>query len=226
MVEVIDGLLAALAELPLWALAGASYRAVAERLNEVSGVVVGGLIGAALFAGVVLIRQGLVRVSDTRVDAGVALAVVAVIGVGITLAEEPGARQPDALAYGLGVAGAAALLARRRWPVGVLGATLAVSLVYHLLDYPAGPPNVAVLVAVYSTAAAGRLLLALLVGGAFTGVGIAYRSLIEGDALGIEALSAAALLPTLALLGDAAYRRRAAAGQADPVVDSRGASRA
>jgi membrane-associated protein len=208
------------------ALAGASYRAVAERLNEVSGVVVGGLIGAALFAGVVLIRQGLVRVSDTRVDAGVALAVVAVIGVGITLAEEPGARQPDALAYGLGVAGAAALLARRRWPVGVLGATLAVSLVYHLLDYPAGPPNVAVLVAVYSTAAAGRLLLALLVGGAFTGVGIAYRSLIEGDALGIEALSAAALLPTLALLGDAAYRRRAAAGQADPVVDSRGASRA
>lgn len=84
----------------------------------------------------------------------------------------------------------------------------------------------AVLVAVYSAAAAGHLILALLVGGAFTGVGIAYRSLIEGDPLGVEAFSAAALLPTLALLGDAAYRRRLTAGQADAVVDPRGAPRA
>jgi hypothetical protein len=50
-------------------------------------------------------------------------------------------------------------------------------------------------------------MLALLVGGAFTEVGVAYRSLVEGDPLGIEAFSAAALPPTLALLGDAAYRR-------------------
>lgn len=208
------------------ALAGASYRAVAEQLNEVSGVVVGGLVGAALFGGVVLIRQGLVRVSDNRVDAGVALAAAALVGFGITIAEEAGARAPDALAYALGVAAAAALLARRRWPVAVLGATLVVTLAYNLLDYPAGPTNVAVLVAVYSAAAAGHLILALLVGGAFTGVGIAYRSLIEGDPLGVEAFSAAALLPTLALLGDAAYRRRLTAGQADAVVDPRGAPRA
>jgi membrane-associated protein len=197
------------------ALAGASYRAVAEQLNEASGIVAGGLIGAALFAGVVLVQEGLVRVSDTRVDAGVALAVAALVGFGITIAQEPGARPPDVLAYGLGVAGAAALLARRRWPVAVLGATLAVSLAYHLVGYPAGPPNLAVLVAVYTAAAAGRLLLALLAGGAFTGVGVAYRSLVEGEALGIEAVSAAALLPTLALLGDAAYRRRSTPGQAD-----------
>jgi membrane-associated protein len=207
----------------IWALAGASYRAVAEQLNQASGVLAGGLIGAALFAGVVLIRQGLVRVSATRVDAGVALGVAALVGFGITIAEEPGARQPDVLAYTLGIAGAVVLLARRRWPVAVLGATLAVSLAYNLIGYPAGPANVAVLVAVYTTAAAGRLLLALLVGGAFTGVGIAYRALIEGDALGIEALSAAALLPTLALLGDATYRRRSTADQADPVVDASGA---
>jgi membrane-associated protein len=208
------------------ALAGASYRAVAEQLNQASGVLAGGLIGAALFAGVVLVRQGLVRVSATRVDAGVALGVAALVGFGITIAEEPGARQPDVLAYTLGIAGAMVLLARRRWPVVVLGGTLVVSLAYNLVGYPAGPANVAVLVAVYTTAAAGRLLLALLVGGAFTGVGIAYRSLIEGDALGIEALSAAALLPTLALLGDAAYRRRTTASQPDAVVDSGGAPRA
>lgn len=76
------------------ALAGASYRAVAEQLNEVSGVVVGGLVGAALFGGVVLIRQGLVRVSDNRVDAGVALAAAALVGFGITIAEEAGAGRP------------------------------------------------------------------------------------------------------------------------------------
>jgi membrane-associated protein len=207
------------------ALAGASYRAVAEQLNEASGIVAGGLIGAALFAGVVLVREGLVRVSDTRVDAEVALAVAALVGFGITIAQEPGSRPPDVLAYGLGVAGAAVLLARRRWPVAVLGATLAVSLAYHLVGYPAGPPNLAVLVAVYTAAAAGRLLLALLAGGAFTGVGVAYRSLVEGEALGIEAVSAAALLPTLALLGDAAYRRRSTPGQADAVVDARGTPR-
>jgi hypothetical protein len=208
------------------ALAGASYRAVAERLNEVSGIVAGGLIGAALIAGVVLIRQGIVRLSDNRVDAGVALAVAALVIFGITVAQEAGARPPDVLAYVLGVASAVVLLARRRWPVAVLGATLVVSLAYHLIGYPAGPTNVPVLVAVYTTAAAGRLTLALLAGGAFTGVGFAYRSLVEGDSLGVEAFSAAALLPTLALLGDAAYRRRSAASQADAVVDSRGAPRA
>ena len=208
------------------ALAGASYRVVAEQLSEVSGVIAGGLIGAALFASVVFIRQGLVRVSATHIDASVALAAAALVIVGITIAQESGARVVDVLAYGLGVAGAAVLLARRRWPVAVLGATLVVSLAYHLLDYPAGPTNLPVLVAVYSAAAAGRLLVALLAGGAFTGVGVAYRGLVEGDPLGVEAFSAAALFPTLALLGDAVYRRRATARQADAVVDSRGASAA
>lgn len=200
--------------LVIGALAGASYRAVAEQLNQASGVVVGGLLGAALFAGVVLIRQGIVRLSNTHVDAGVALAVAALVVVGITLAQEPGARPPNILAYALGVAGAVVLLARRRRPVAVLGATLVVSLAYHLVGYPAGPPNLPVLVAVYTAAAAGHLTLALLAGGAFTGVGVAYRSLVEGDPLGVEAISAAALLPTLALLGDAAYRRRATTRQA------------
>jgi membrane-associated protein len=203
------------------ALAGASYRAVAEQLNQASGIVAGGLIGAALFAGVVLLREGIMRLSKTHVDAGVALAVAALVGFGIAIAQEPGARPPDVLAYGLGVAGAAALVARRRRPVVVLGATLAVSLAYHLVGYPAGPPNLPVLVAVYSAAAAGRLLVVLVAGGAFTGVGVAYRSLVEGEALGVEAVAAAALLPTLALLGGAAHRRRATPGQADAMVDAR-----
>jgi membrane-associated protein len=194
------------------ALAGASYRAVAEQLSEISSILAGGLIGAALFGGVVLIRQGIGRVSTTRLDAGVALVVAALVGVGITLAGEPGARSPDLTAYALGVAGAGLLSARRRWPMAVTGATLAVSLAYHLAGYPAGPTNLPVLVAIYSAAAAGRLLPALLASGAFFGVGFAYRSLSEGETLGVEAFSAAALAPTLALLGDATSRRRAARG--------------
>jgi membrane-associated protein len=180
------------------ALAGASYRAVAERLDEVSGVVVGGLIGAALFGGVVLIRRGMVRVSGTRLDAALALAVAALVGFGITIAQEQGARSPDVLAYVLGIASAGALLARRRRPVAVLGAAPVGSLAYHLLGYPAGPTNLPVLVAVYSTAAAGRLTLALLVGGAFTGWALPTAAWSRAIPSGSRPFSAAALLPTLA----------------------------
>jgi NADPH-dependent 2,4-dienoyl-CoA reductase/sulfur reductase-like enzyme len=112
-----------------------------------------------------------------------------------------------------------------RPPIVVLGATLVASSAYHLLNYPAGPPNLPVLVGVYTVAAAGRLLLALLVGDAFTGVGIAYRSLVEGDSLGLVAFSAAALPLALALLGDAAYRRRTTAAPGDTVRDTGGAAR-
>jgi hypothetical protein len=110
--------------------------------------------------------------------------------VGITIAQESGARAADVPAYGLGVAGAAVLLARRRRPVAVLGATLVVSLAYHLLDDPAGPtacrcwsPSTAPLRPAACCWRCWRV--------AFTGVGVAYRGLIEGDPLGVEALSAA-----------------------------------
>jgi membrane-associated protein len=211
--------------LAIGALAGASYRAVAERLNEVSGILAGALIGAALFAGVVMVRQGIVRLSNARVDAGVTLAVAALVGVGITIAQEPGARPPDALAYMLGVTGAAALLVRPppagrgpgRNSAGLVG--LSPGRVPRRSDQPAGaggrlhrrggrPVDVGI---------AGR--------GAFTGAGFAHRSLVGGDPLVVEAFSAAALLPTLALLGDAAYRRRFTASQAGAVVDWRGTAR-
>jgi hypothetical protein len=69
----------------------------------------------------------------------------------------------------LAVAGVLALLARHRWPVPVLAATLIAFGAYHLLDYPAGPPILAVVVAVYGTAASGRLSVALGAGGLVTG---------------------------------------------------------
>jgi hypothetical protein len=198
--------------LTIGALAGASYRAVGERLNVASGVVVGGLIGAALFLAVVLIRRGIVRLSRDLVDAGIAFAVAGVVTFAISIAVERGARSPDALAFVLGIASAATLLVRRRRPLLVLGATVIASFTYYLLGYPAGPMDVPVWVAIYTTAASGRLGLALVTGGALSGIGVAYRILVEGDLIGFEVFSTVALLVSMALLGDALHRRKLTEG--------------
>jgi membrane-associated protein len=190
------------------ALAGASYRAVAEQMNVASGVVVGGLIGAALFSGIAVIRRGVVGASRNVIDVGVALATAAVVSFGITIAHESGARSPDAVAFALGIASAGTLLGHRRRPTLVLGETLVASFAYLVIGYPAGPMDVPVWIALFSTAANGRANLALVTGGALSGIGVAYRILVENDPVGMETFSTAALLLTLALLGDSVHRRR------------------
>lgn len=193
--------------LTIGVLVGASYRAVAEQLNAVSGVVVGGLVGAALFFGVALIRRGKVRLARSLIDVGVALGVGAVATLGVAITQEAGARAPDIVAFALAIASAASLLAHRRWPIPVLVATLVASFAYHLMGYAAGPMDVPMWVAIYSTAASGHLRLALVTGGAVGGTGLAYRLLIERDSIGAEAFSTVAVLATVALLGDAFGRR-------------------
>ena len=54
------------------------------------------------------------------VDAGWAVAVALAVTVTIRTAQEPNTHRPDLLAYALGITIGALLLARRRWPVGVL----------------------------------------------------------------------------------------------------------
>jgi len=54
------------------------------------------------------------------IDSGLALLITAANIAAISVASEPDSRQPNALAYALGVAIGAAALARRRWPLGVL----------------------------------------------------------------------------------------------------------
>jgi signal transduction histidine kinase len=63
------------------------------------------------------------------------------------------------------VAGPAALLARRRWPVPVLVGVLAVTLAYFGLDYPHGPVFVSLVVAFFAAITSGHRLLAWLAGG-------------------------------------------------------------
>jgi two-component sensor histidine kinase len=62
----------------------------------------------------------------------------------------PNWRPLDGWGYLLMIVGALALLVRRRWPLGVLAVTVAVSLAYASRAYPEGPAAVAVYPALYT----------------------------------------------------------------------------
>jgi membrane-associated protein len=200
----------------LGALAGVSYRTYAETFDRVTAVVVGALVGAGMFVGLVHLRNrgvfrrrmaGVLRPGDVLL-VGV---LVAAVSLGIATATEAGSRPPDPVGYAIGIAGVVALLGRRRWPVGVLVAVTMACAGYHLLDYPGGPPLLAVVAAIYGAAAAGHLQPALVTGGLVTGAGVTYRWLVEGDQVAtVDTVLAATLLVVVALLGDAVRARRMA----------------
>ena len=106
------------------------------------------------------------RLEDIRphlIDAGLAVVVAVAVAIAITVAREPGSTPPDALAYALGVTIAALVLARRRWPVGVLVASVVTLQVYYLLNYPGMLAAVPLAVALYTAAAAGYLRWAVVI---------------------------------------------------------------
>ena len=147
---------------------------------------------------------------DAAVAAAVALALVLTISVAT---EEGATRSPDALAYLLGLTVAGLLLARRRWPMGVLVASVGALFVYYGLDYPAFSPAVPLAAASYFAAFAGhiRSAAALLAGVVIFGVG--WQTLGENASLasviGTGTLADAALLAAVLLLGEAVRTRRA-----------------
>ena len=147
---------------------------------------------------------------DAAVAAAVALALVLTISVAT---EEGATRSPDALAYLLGLTVAGLLLARRRWPMGVLVASVGALFVYYGLDYPAFSPAVPLAAASYFAAFAGhiRFAAALLAGVVIFGVG--WQTLGENASLasviGTGTLADAALLAAVLLLGEAVRTRRA-----------------
>ncbi|HSO52060.1 MAG TPA: hypothetical protein VL330_04795, partial [Actinomycetes bacterium] len=101
-------------------------------------------------------RSPLPRGRALRTDVLLALGVGLVQVVGVLLSEHyghsPDWRAPDALAYLLLSAGPAALLLRRRWPLGVLAITLACGLAYAARTYPEGPSQLAVYPALWTVA--------------------------------------------------------------------------
>jgi signal transduction histidine kinase len=146
-------------------------------------------------------------VLSTIAAVGVATAVV----VAFEVAEEPGARSLDAWAYLLGGLVGAVLLAGRRWPLGVLFATVAVLLTYYSLEYPGVTPALPLAAALFTAARAGRLRWAVLVAAAFGIATVPIRWVHFREAplsLVADQVREAALLAGVILLGDTLRSRR------------------
>jgi signal transduction histidine kinase len=136
----------------------------------------------------------------------VALAAIQIIGTRLGAAEQPDALPLDALAYALLVAGPLALLGRRRYPVPVAVATVAITLGYLALGYPPGPVVLSPAVALFSAAAAGHRYPAWIT----AGLGYAGYVLI-GAQQGLDLSSAvgtAAWLSLVLVVGEVARGRR------------------
>ena len=157
------------------------------------------------------LRQGLARVPAWVVDAGWAVAVAVAVTITIRVAREPGARAPDLLAYALGWTIGAVLVLRRRWPLGVLVASLVTLQVYYMGNYPGISAALALAVALYTAGAAGYLRWALLVVAWFVVGPLVFRLVVNPEpVLPVlnELLRDAALWLAILLLGDAVHSRR------------------
>ena len=91
--------------------------------------------------------------------------------------QEPVLRSLDALGVALLAAGPAFLIARHRYPGGVLVAVFGTTLLYWLLGYPKGPIFLALLVAFFTAMRHGRRLTSWIV------LGVGYVSFLWLDSL-------------------------------------------
>jgi serine phosphatase RsbU (regulator of sigma subunit) len=152
------------------------------------------------------------RFRPHALDVGLALLVAVAVTIAISVARETGSQPPDTFAYALGVMIGALVLVRRRWPVGVLVASVVTLQVYYIANYPGILPAVPLAVALYTAAAAGHLRWSLAVAAwywivpllfaAFGGLGPVVPALNE-------LVRDGALMAVILLLGDAVRSHRA-----------------
>ena len=157
------------------------------------------------------LRQRPAHVPTWVIDAGWAVAVAVTVTMAIRTAQEPNTRRPDLFAYALGVTIGALLLARRRWPVAVLAASLAALQVYYMLNYPGISAAVALAVALYTAGAAGYLRWALLVAAWFVAGPLVFRLWVDPEPVLLvltEVVREVSLWLATLLLGDAVGQHR------------------
>jgi class 3 adenylate cyclase len=154
------------------------------------------------------------RVPAPVVDAGLAVALAVAVTIGIRAATGPGIR-PDAFAYACGLTIAALTLARRRWPLGVLLASVATLQVYYLSAYTSIYPAVPLSVALATAWAAGHRRWSLLVAAWYVLGPLADAAFrLSGETtpplrlLG-DAVTNAAMFAAVLVLGEAVRSRRA-----------------
>ncbi|WP_433409661.1 sensor histidine kinase [Saccharomonospora azurea] len=149
------------------------------------------------------------RLDDRVVDAVLAVAVSAVVGVAIA-ADLGGTRSPDAPAFLFAVGLGALMFVRRSYPVLTLAATVAGIIGYYLADYPPIGLAIPVAAALYSAAEAGRTRVAVSVAVGLLVVTTAFR-LAEGDdpayLFGFEFASTVGLMAAAIALGDGVRSR-------------------
>jgi signal transduction histidine kinase len=99
----------------------------------------------------------------------VVVAVIQVVGTRLAAREQPDATALDLTGYALLLAGPAALVVRRWWPLSTLAAAAAAATAYLCLDYPRGPFMIAAIVALFgATRRANRAAVRAIVALAYT----------------------------------------------------------
>lgn len=146
-------------------------------------------------------------VLDLLLGSAVTLVVALVIS-----ADQGGRQDPDAVAYLFACGFGGLMLARRRFPVAVLVATMLLLFAYYIVDYPAIGLAVPVAAALYSAAEGGHLTAAVIVSLLLILVSTYFR-LLEGQTiaylLGYELVSTVTVMAAAIALGDSTRARRA-----------------
>jgi signal transduction histidine kinase len=154
-------------------------------------------------------HRGDLEKARRHVDIFVAVAVTALALLWAIFGKEEGAEGADAFSCLLVISSGTALLYRRRWPVEVLSATLAISIVYHWVGYHGGPPVPAVWVALYTTASLGHRAVALIVAFFFLATSISYRVIVEDEGWLPVLVPETSITAAAIFLGEAVNNRRA-----------------
>ncbi len=90
------------------------------------------------------------RPRGPRLFLPIAAGAIQVIGCTLAARGQPQATPLDGLGYALLIAGPAALLLRRRWPLFALGITVAATTAYLIGDFPRGPFFIAAVIALFA----------------------------------------------------------------------------
>jgi serine phosphatase RsbU (regulator of sigma subunit) len=162
-------------------------------------------------------RMPLGNVAPRAIDVGLAIAVAVAVVIAINVADEAGTRPPNLLAYALGATIGVLVLARRRWPVGVLLASHLTLQAYYFANYPGIWPAVALSVAMYTVASSGHLRWAVGIAVWYLAAPLLFAAIgVLGPLVEVlnNIVRDGALMAAILLFGDAVRSHRALMAQA------------
>jgi signal transduction histidine kinase len=149
-------------------------------------------------------------------ELGLVLIVAVAIELQVAVAWDPGLDPAGWPGYVMGALMALVLVARKRWPLGVVLAVALLLTIYNLLKQPGFSPVVPMAVPLYNAARAGRLWWAATAAVIAVGTTLGYNLIEDQSAMTAgfsRAVLNAALLVALLLLGETVRSRRALADE-------------